>query len=184
MNKKNKKSNGGFTLIELMVSVSIFAVVMTICMGAIMTVFNANRKSETVRAVMDNLNSSLEEMTRSIMFGSTYHCDITVGDIATPAPNDCGGGASSLVLKLSDGSVVTYKLSGSRIVETVAGIDYYLTSPDVTIQSMTFYVFGSSPNDWLQPRVIVTVKGYASDDSVQSTFNLETTLSQRKFDYQ
>ena len=71
INPKNNKS--GFTLVELMVSVSLFVIVMTISMGSILSVFNANRKAKNIRNVMDNINFTLEGMTRTIRFGSNIY---------------------------------------------------------------------------------------------------------------
>ena len=68
----------GFTLVELMVSVSIFAIVMFISLGSILSILDANQKSKTLRSVMDNLNSAMESMTRTVRFGINYHCGSSV----------------------------------------------------------------------------------------------------------
>ena len=186
-NKKIKKSKvQGFTLVELMVSVSIFSFVMLISMGAIMTILDANRKSQTLRSVMDNLNFALEGMTRTIRFGDTYHCG--GGDITET--HDCITGDTSMSVKASDGKRVTYALSGASIAKSEdGGTTYYpVTSPDVIIQNVKFYVTGSdqySLSDLSQPKVIVVVRGYAgTKESTKSSFILETTMSQRKLDFQ
>ena len=186
----SSQSERGFTLVELMVSISLFAIVMTISMGSIFSVFNANEKSESLRAVMDNLNFTLEAMTRTIRFGINYHCDATTGVISVP--RDCAGGADSFSVLDSSGRQVTYKLSGTRIARVVnGGSDYYLTSADVTIQKLKFYVFGSTlysnGGDLYQPQVIMVVGGYAGGvgkSNSQTSFSLETTVSQRSFDSQ
>lgn len=181
-------SSKGFTLVELMVAVSLFAIIMTISMGSILSVFDANKKSQTLRTVMDNLNFTMEAMTRTIRFGGTYHCDSTQGDITLP--RDCADGATSLALKASDGTRVVYKLSGTRIARSInGGADYYLTSNDMAIQNLTFRVFGSPPyssgGDLFQPQVIIVIKGFAGTKTTsQSSFSLETTVSQRQFDSQ
>ena len=54
-----RSTTGGFTLVELMVSVSLFAIVMVISMGSVVSVFDANKKSQSLRTVMDNLNSTI-----------------------------------------------------------------------------------------------------------------------------
>lgn len=183
--------NKGFTLVELIVSVSLFAVIMLISMGSILSVFEANRKSQSLRAVMDNLNFTLEAMTRTIRFGTNYHCDYTAGTLTSP--RDCVAGATSIsVLDSSGLNQVTYKLSNNRIARTInGGADYYLTSSDVTIQNLKFYVFGSTKYstsaDLYQPQVIVVVGGYAGSSTrptSQSSFSLQTTVSQRVFDSQ
>jgi len=178
-----KKSNKGFTLVELMVSVSIFSLVMVISMGSILTVLDANRKSQNNRAVMDNLNSSLEGMTRQIRFGINYHCG-TTGVLSQP--QDCSNGGNSLTLLSQTGVLVTFSLSGGRIVRNDGGINYYVTSPDIIVENLTFWVFGSSPysGNLNQPRVIVLIRGYSGSDSdTRSSFSLQTTISQRQIDF-
>lgn len=192
---QNLKFNAGFTLIEIMVSVTIFSVVMLISMGAILAVLDSNRKSQAIRSVMDNLNYTLDDMTRAIRFGTNYHCDATVGDITTP--RDCqplGSSSDSMSVLSSDLRQMTFKLvtvNGiGRIIKIVDGTTYYLTSPDTSITRLAFRVYGSYPfsgagtTDQLQPEVIVVVSGYAGTKAnIKSSFSLETTLSQRKFDF-
>ncbi len=179
-----QQTKKGFTLIELMVSISIFAIVMTMSMGAILSVLDANQKSQTVRSVVDNLNATLESMTRSIRFGTNYHCGST-GTIT--APQDCISGDTTFSVLDSNNNETTYSLSNSQIMRSVNGATALaLTSPDVVIQSMTFYVFGTTPfsqGDLNQPRVIILVKGQVNGKTTtMSTFTLQTTISQRALD--
>ncbi len=188
-----KKYGGGFTLVELIVSVSLFATIMVISMGTIVTVFDANKKSQTMRTVMDNLNLTVETISRTIRFGSNYHCDITKGPPSYPAltsPLDCASGASSMQVRGSDGRVYIYRQIGNRIARSINGsANYFLTSSDVTITSLKFRVFGSpsysTGGDIFQPQVIITVSGYAGTKAnSKSTFSLQTTVSQRIIDSQ
>lgn len=178
----------GFTLVEVMVSVSLFIVILVASMASILSVFNANQKSKTLRSVMDNLNISMEAMTRSIRFGTNYHCGST-GTIT--APLDCGGGGSNTMSFLGvDGNTVTYSLTGGRITRAInSGATTYMTSSDVTINNLAFRVYGSphfnNGADLFQPEVIIVVGGTVGTKVVtQSSFTLETTVSQRQFDSQ
>ncbi len=185
------KKNKGFTLIELMVSITVFSVVMLSSMGAVMTVLNANRKSESLRSVMDNLSFTLDTMTRTIRFGSTYHCGAS-GNLSLP--KDCDGSSgdnNSLTVQDSDGNQVTFSLvtvaGVGQIMRTInSGVALPMTSPDVNIQSFSFWVFGTTPyssGNLLQPKVIVLVKGFvAGVNMTDSSFILQTTISQRKLD--
>ena len=56
----------GFTLIELMVSVTIFIIVMVIALGSLLSISEAERKAEQLKTVMNNLNFGLESMARAI----------------------------------------------------------------------------------------------------------------------
>lgn len=170
-------------------AISVFTMVLVISMGSILSVVDANRKSQSLRSVMDNLNYTLEAMTRTIRFGTSYHCDVTVGIIGTPL--DCGGaGASSMAVTSSLGTQIIYKLVNGRIVRTIGGTDQYLTSSDVTITNLTFRVYGSAPygtngSDLYQPEVIMVISGYVgSKPTSKSIFTIETTVSQRLFDSQ
>ena len=182
------KSGAGFTLIELMVAMSVFIVVMFISMGAILSIFNANQKSKTLRSVMDNLNFAMEGMTRTIHFGTNYHC----GTITpTTSPRDCGDpGDSTLTVKAVDNSQVTYSLVGTRVARSInGGANLFLTSPDATITTLAFRVYGSPAYsggaDQFQPRAIIVISGYVGlKAGTKSSFSLETTISQRVLDFQ
>lgn len=159
---------------------------MLIIMGAVLSVLNVNSKVQAKKTAMDNLNFALESMERTIRFGTKYHCDATV--LPVTSARDCGAGASSISVLASDGtSQVTYALSNGALVQTIGGNTLALTSPEVTIQSITFWVLGAQPygTDNLQPRVTITISaiaGSANKAAAQASFKLETTVSQRKLD--
>lgn len=183
--KQKYKSNHGFTLVELMVSLSIFVVVVLVVMGSVLSILDLNRKIQSKKVAMDNLNFALESMARTIKFGTKYHCGATA---PLTSPSDCAGGSSSLSLTASDGSLVTYTLSGTgiqRLINSTNALN--LTSPEVTVNSITFWVLGSSSygTDNLQPRVVISMSitaGSANKAKTQTTFKIETTVSQRKLD--
>lgn len=199
MLKFPRKNAKGFTLIEIMVSVSIFAIIMLMVSSSIYAVFDSNGKSQSLRAVMDNLNLSLESMTRTIRFGRNYHCDLNVSGTA---PNNCASGASSMQLTNSGGSQVIYQLctTGSNAGRVARSNDCvngpFITGSDVTISKLMFYVLGTTQyvagagtcpgsNDCLQPRVVIVLEGYAGSKlTSRSSFSLQTTISQRLVDVQ
>lgn len=183
MIKQKNIFNKGFTLIEIMVSLSVFIIVMTTSMGAILSILDANRKSETKKTAMDNLNFALESVSRTIRFGTNFYC----GTITTnpPPANDCPSGSSSFTLRTAEGLLVTYSLSNGRIMKAVNnGTANPVTSPEISITRMNFYVFGSTvwPN-LAQPRVLMSISGVVGTKAnTSSTFNLQTMVSQRKLD--
>lgn len=195
MQIRNNKNKKGFTLVEIMVASSIFVVVMLIVSGSIVSVMSANQKSNSLRSVMDNLNLSLESMTRTIRFSNYYYCG---SNSTPPAVLDCPNGGGSLTVWFAN-TRYSYTLSSGRILRTksdVTGtVSSYVTSPDVTISSLVFKVTGSTPfdtslsttcsapNDCAQPKVVIIIKGRSGVGNGGSTFNLETTVSQRLFDF-
>ncbi len=94
------KNNKGFTLVEVMVAVGLFTVIMTIGIGAIIGVNNTNRKTQTMRAVVDNLSFLMEDMARSMRLGDYFYCDTS---IAPPSIIDISdGGNTQLTQDLLD----------------------------------------------------------------------------------
>ncbi len=191
VNTKRNKKNGkgrterGFSLVEMIVSLSIFVSVMLVIMGAVLSVLDINRKAQSQKTAMDNLNFALDSASRTIRFGQNYHCG-TLGVIALP--RDCQGGENVLTLRASDGAQVTYTVTEGVFTRSVNGAaPVALTSPEINIQSLVFRVFGSYPygSDYFQPQVIITVAGVAGNANRpkdQTLFKLETTVSQRKLD--
>jgi len=173
----------GFTLIEMMTAVSVFLVVMTISMGAILSIFDANRKSESSKTVMDNLNFAVEAMSREIRFGKNYHCG-TGGNITLP--QNCLSGDSFISFLSSDGIQIVYKLTGSSIEKSVDGGNTYIavTAPEININSLAFFVVGANPPpDTLQPKVLIKISGNAGTKiNTMSGFTLQTLASQRLID--
>lgn len=193
----------GFTIIETMVAIGIFSVVMTVAMGALLTVTSANKKAQKIRAAMDNLNFAMEVMAREIRLGSAYHCDATgipVGPSpVAPSALDCPSTpADSFVFMDATGNnVVAYALEPAGCVpaapagvksickkDTLSDVYERLTSPEITIDQLSFYVTGAQTvNDHNQPQVHITISGSAIVDKNATTkFSLQTTLTQRQID--
>lgn len=177
----------GFTLIEVLVSVSIFSMVMVVATGAVFSIIEANKKTHTLKSVMTNLNFALESMARDIRVSSQFSCN---------GGGDCLGGSSRFSYRANrdiDGDGVAndrieYSLVGEGIQKEVTGGTYgslsIITANEVHIQSLKFYVIGTdiSPSDTIQPKVVIIIRGYAGVAKTKSNFNIQTTISQRSID--
>jgi prepilin-type N-terminal cleavage/methylation domain-containing protein len=64
----------GFTLIEMIVSLALFAGVITIAVGALLVLVAANDQLQGEQSVMINLSFALDSMTREIRTGTNYLC--------------------------------------------------------------------------------------------------------------
>lgn len=76
----------GFTIIEMMVSLALFAVVVTVSVGALLALVGSNEQLQNEQSVMTNLSFALDSMTREIRTGTAYYCvsfssDSGVGEI-------------------------------------------------------------------------------------------------------
>ena len=170
----------GFTLIELMTAVSIFIVVMTISMGSIIGVFDANRKSRSLKAVLNNLNLTVESMSREMRFGKNYHC----GSGLVTDPQNCPSGDTLISFLSSDSVQITYRLNGTIIEKQVGSGGNYIavTAPEITIDNLTFYTLGAGIGNTLQPKTIIIIKSHTGANKGRSDFTLQTLVSQRALD--
>lgn len=187
-NKRGKRERTkGFTLAELLVALAVFTVVMTISLGAVITIIDSSRKTRNLKTVMTNMNFALEAMSRDIKFGHDYHCGISTSN-PPPAQNCTGSGVppgSAITFVNSTGIHVIYRLNGSSIEKsTDQGSTYSIvTAPGAVIDDLKFYVFGSAAGDNIQPRILILLRGHAGNQpSNQSSFVLQTTVSQRALD--
>lgn len=196
----------GFTLIELMVSVTIFIVVMVIALGSLLSISAAERKAEGLKSVMNNLNFSLESMARSIRTGVTYHCG-SGGVLDTPLDCPSGDNYLAFIPVCIAGqpcppppTIYRYEplpgpcrstVNSGCIMRSVNGkAELPITAPEVAITNLTFYVKGAVPefqNDLYssQPKVTITLSGAGgsvSSASAATTFSLQTSVTQRLYD--
>ncbi len=187
-----QRSNGGFSLIEIMVSVSLFAVVMTISVGSLLSLIDANRKAQALNSVMNNLNFALENMSRNIRVGNTYHCSILSSVPANlDTTKDCVNGGILFAFEGAKGDTassmdqIVFRFVDNRIEKSIDGGTTFIaiTASEVTIDDMKFYVVGTTRGDSFQPRVVMTIQGTAGISSKSETsFSLQTTVTQRVLD--
>ena len=84
-NQPAKPKFKGFTLIEMMVSVSIFAIVALITSGALVTASNVNRKAQAIKLAMDNISFAMDSMVLNFREAADFNC--VASNITTGAEN-------------------------------------------------------------------------------------------------
>jgi type II secretory pathway pseudopilin PulG len=173
--KKNKNTQSGFMLVEMIVSVALFSVVMLVSTGSLLSIIDANRKSQAFKIIVNNLNLAVESMSRDIRVGEDFNC-------GNPTGRDCNLGDSSLYFK-SKGKSMVYRTSGGILQKSInGGISFVnVTANDIVIDNLTFYVLGSTPGDTVQSFITLIIKGH-TDTKDRMNFGLQTAMSQRKFD--
>lgn len=178
---------GGYTLVELMVSVGLFAVVMTLAAGAYLTMLNLNNSAQGVSTSIDSVSFTLEYLSREIRTGSAYGCPTTGVDCAYP------NGGSTFTVKDQNLTVVTFsrkQISGSAnygVYQTIGGVSTLLTDPSINITRLTFYAAGtkpysSTPVDISPAHVTILVAGTVSTGKQSFPFTVETGATMRNID--
>lgn len=75
----------------MVVSLGIFAVVAVVAVGALLKITDANKKSQSLKTAINNLNFALESMSREMRVGTDYHCDYATRLIPTALPGGSAG---------------------------------------------------------------------------------------------
>lgn len=202
-----KHLQSGFTLVELMVSLSLFVVVVLALVSSLYSVNNASRKVTAMKSVLDNLNFALESMSRTIRTGSSVVCGGVLNGSYNPSGDPAGTyncsiatatqtpGARLLVAStLGSDQLVEYQWAISPTTGTTGEIEkrvqdqngiwgswVALTAPEIDVQKLSFYVDGADAGDGKQPSVIMFVQGVATaaGEGNVAPFSIQTYVSQR-----
>jgi type II secretory pathway pseudopilin PulG len=163
--------NKGYTIIETMISISLFLIVIMAGMNALLNANLVSNKSQDMRSIMDNLSFIMEDISRNVRTGYNYHCgDLTSVDVPQScasagilafeeANGDTGTTADQWVYKIEslDGGL-TYNISKS-INGGVAGSFVQLNSSEITLKGTSgFSVLGAEPPTGNSQQPMVTIK--------------------------
>lgn len=198
----------GFTLMEMIVALAIFTIVLVLATAAFLAVINADRRARATRIASDNLNLTLEDISRRIKTGSVYTC----GGLNLGLPNDCSSPSSLFWFVDQSGKRSMYKrgvgnvggLAGGNAPSacTDGSLPYTATQgcilrsdnngaafrsatgPDIDITSLDFRVLGSAKApDTTQPVVVLSIGGMlGAGGAVPVAFRIQSTITQRLYD--
>lgn len=185
----------GFTLVEMVVSLAIFSIVSVVAVGALLRITDANKKSQTLKTAINNLNFAMESMSREMRVGTDYNCGSSV-NLTTILPGEglaCDmlnenwtiafnstelgptGNCSLIYVYQYDHSDQTLNKAKQSECGGNIGTFYPLISPDVKITESIVKVTNTG-----KPRVFFWLKGHVGDGARNKTeFELQTTVSQR-----
>lgn len=202
-----RTQQSGFSLIELLVALSLFTIVVTMAVGTLLILIDANAKAQNIQTAMTNLNFALDSMTREIRTGYGYYCDTTVSTNFRGDRNDVSDCAAGTMLSIIEGGEsltagapadqhrIEYRFNGTVIERRVCNsvpcnpaADQWqpVTSSDITINTLRFYVNDTedlASGDLLQPTVTIYIQGEVGElDGVDTSFDIQTTVTQRQLD--
>lgn len=206
---RNAHTQRGFTLVEMIVSLALFAVVSTMSVGTVVVLLDGNRELRDEQATIGNVQFALDAITRDIRTGYNYICDSEPGglpsesiftgnlDNLTSSGEDCTNGLTGNNPNARHGVsfIIADSDSGSGLPQRMA---YYydrgeasifrrvgdndpesILSESITLNDANFFVTGTSDSDETQPTVTVRLEVEAEDGV---PFELQTTVTQRFLD--
>lgn len=155
---QNKK---GFTIIELMVAMSLFVIVVGISSGVFIRSLRTQRAVVALMAANDNASQTLEQMTRAIRTGTAFSAN-----------------GSRLSFTSADDKPTTYDLVEGKIERNGKA----LTASNVLVKYITFVVRGSAVGDGVSTRVTVLLGVSARGKMESFVTRLQTTVASRVLD--
>lgn len=194
----------GFTLIEMIVSLTLFSVVVTVAIGALLMMVGLNDELQDEQGIMTNLSFALDSMTREIRTGTDYECvdnsirgtDIDQRDQLV----DCPNGNEGIVFTEAGDSItgsdqkIMYFYEDGQIFRQVGTQAEPFTSSDIYIQSARFFVTGTEAllplagsNNEEQPTVTIQIEALRNEPvpgepSDERTYFIQTSVTQRALD--
>ena len=176
----------GFTLIELIVAMGLFAFVAVISTSVMIAVIDGNKKVRSSTLAVDSLRFALDSMTREMRVGSNFECNGNAGVDLTVMEDtaDCARGAI-IGFQTSELAFMQYKFESNKLQRKLnAGAWIDLTGDSTVLTRADFYVRGSTVGDTEQPLITIVLEGYVGlDPDTGSTFELQTAVAQRFPDF-
>ncbi len=181
---------------EVMVSVSIFAIIVTVGIVALLTINDAYRKSQTERQAIDSLTFMMESMSRRIRTAATWDGAITYGSSMNSfSIHDQDTIGVTYTWDQNDGQLLMSVDDPTAIdpgVPTTTGTPYNLTPQNVHISTrypdgsilpgggVYFLPLKSGSNG--QPYLQINIGGYVSNGKAITPFRFQTSVSKRVVD--
>ena len=176
--------NKSYTLIEVLVAVSIFTMIIAAPTGFLVGSLKGQQKALASQKLLDNTSYTLEYISRALRMAKK--------ELSAPACLSQNG-LNYEITRGGDGlKFINYKeecqeffLEGTRLKESKDGIENYLTSEDLEITSLKFKLSGESQADTDQPRITLFLEikgGKGQKPELQPLIKIQTTISQRNLD--
>lgn len=176
--KRKAKSEAGYSLIELMVAIGVFAIVVTVMSGSFAISLRGQGKSATMQNVGDNVRYAMEVMAKEIRMGTIK---TTAGYVLNSSsdiqfrsnmPNRNGA-----IIRFYLDNVTHQIMFDDDISDALPSEP--ITSANIAVSALTFDVSGASSDS--QPRITIVMQaasvGTVAD--IETHMDIQTTISPR-----
>jgi prepilin-type N-terminal cleavage/methylation domain-containing protein len=166
---KNLRSNKekGFTLIEVLVSVFIFAMVIIVISQIYIAILRTERVAYALLNSENNIRNNLEVIARSIRVGKNF----TVSENQTEISFDyfSEGSWKTMEYRFNENENNLEKLADGRF--------FSLFDPQINVNYIRFYVQDSGPQS--QRTIIIILEAFTEVNKQEYTFNVQTSITPR-----
>lgn len=177
--------NKGFTLIEMLVSLMIFAILITAAMSTFVKGFAYQKRIVEMQAVQREGSYLMETISREIRMATNMDS------------SQQGNSDSSVSFNNPDGHSITYCLANSNgnctasgsyfaVDDTTTGVSSIINSSDISVSRLNFYVSGGTDTFWgrgaqatsVQPLITVVMELQSNKDPTVK-LNLQSSIAMR-----
>lgn len=173
---KNAKNNSGFTLVEMLVSVTIFILTITAISTLFVYAIRAQRMNLAYQELLSETSYAMEYMSRAIRMAKKDEdgsCITVAINLNYYLDGQC------LIFENYKGECQKFCLEGIRLKEEKNGVSAYLTSPNLEVLSFNVNLSGESSSDDQQPLVEIFLEIEGRENS---RIQIQTSISQRDLD--
>ncbi|MCL5010591.1 MAG: prepilin-type N-terminal cleavage/methylation domain-containing protein [Patescibacteria group bacterium] len=174
---KNKTKKGGFSLIELLVAITVFMTVTTGLFSLLGSAVKYQGRTLSSVELLNNISFATEFMSRSLRMAQK---DL-IGSCAGVDGNFRLIGDNHVAFLNSRQECVEFYLGDNAIQMKKNGTVQPLTSTRVNVSRLKFFVAGGSQDDQSQPKMTFLIK-LLTKEKVPQEMNIENTVSQRQLD--
>jgi prepilin-type N-terminal cleavage/methylation domain-containing protein len=205
MKETRNKERKGFTLVELIVTIAIFTITITIAVGGFTNALRTQREVAALISAESNVSLALEQMTREVRTGYLFCHDPGATTPSSSCADPTTGAACVVSTDAATGdpiwtcnainyynaasNEVNYALVKGALVKKDSSVDgdaaQSITGSNVSVKYLHFILFGNLEGDHWTPRITIALglTSSSTDPAVENdVFNLETTVSARTID--
>ncbi len=143
---KHSSSQRGYSLIELVIYLGLFAFLSMILIRSLVTVMRTYAQAQNYRALQNNGELIMERITREIRSGTTV------------TTSTCPTTSSTLTIASTGGHTNIFALVGSKIQLTSDGTTRDISTTEVTVSSLSFCSYSTPTSRAVKVKVVLTSK--------------------------
>ncbi len=180
---KHLNTQKGFTLVEILVSVSIFSLVITMTAGLFISGLREQRRSLQVGQLLSQMSYTMEYMSRALRMAKKDDLEGVNCLTGEKVNYEITRGGRGIRFRNYRNQCQEFFLGNNILKESRAGHVSELTSGDLRIEFFRINSYGwqQAPHDILQPRVTLFLKAKPVGQEFPK-LQLQTTISQRSLD--
>ncbi|NCN53124.1 type II secretion system protein [Candidatus Wolfebacteria bacterium] len=163
---KKIKNNRGFTMVEMIVGMSLFTIIVSIATGSFINSMRTQRISVSLIAAQSNASLMMEQITREIRTGKNF--SLVNGELG---------------FKNAKGENVVYRAREGAVEKIVDDNPGVITAENINVERLEFILIGNNPGDGRPPQITINI-GFGSKEfsGGKAVINLQATISSRILD--